>query len=68
MEEFFTDYTLSAIMLLSVHPEDLVVGRIFEFKGTVAGYSKATARFTIKVRCGQSANKSMISAEIVNVV
>lgn len=55
-------------MLLSVHPEDLVVGRIFEFKGTVAGYSKATARFTIKVRCGQSANKSMISAEIVNVV
>ncbi|KAH9810548.1 hypothetical protein DFH28DRAFT_932661 [Melampsora americana] len=47
--EFFTDYTIDAVMLLSRFPEMFRVGRFFEFRGEITGYSKLKNRFIVKV-------------------
>ncbi|KAH9821268.1 hypothetical protein DFH28DRAFT_923677 [Melampsora americana] len=48
-EEFYTDYIISPVLLLSVCAETLSLGSIFEFRGTVTGYLKAKNQFIVNV-------------------
>ncbi|KAH9810706.1 hypothetical protein DFH28DRAFT_932581 [Melampsora americana] len=47
MQKFSTDYTIDAIMLLSVEHEMFMIGRCFDFKGNVSGYWKSEKRFIV---------------------
>ncbi|KAH9807678.1 hypothetical protein DFH28DRAFT_1114500 [Melampsora americana] len=49
-EEFLTDYTINAVMLLTLDLEKVSIGKFLEFRGTLIGYSKAKNRFIVKVR------------------
>ncbi|KAH9822462.1 hypothetical protein DFH28DRAFT_922762 [Melampsora americana] len=50
METFSTDYKISELMLLSIDVTTFSVGRCFEFKGVVSGYSNRKGRFIITCR------------------
>ncbi|KAH9807032.1 hypothetical protein DFH28DRAFT_939707 [Melampsora americana] len=53
-EEFYTDYIIGPVILLSVCAETLLLGSIFEFRGTLTGFSKTKNRLIVKSNAMES--------------